>query len=203
MIASPFLCWLLHSLLVSVWFWPSPLQRWVLSRPWVRSPEQTDKAQWPAHWCQAFHHAELYLHPQDRGKWRDPAHLLLLSGNRPVERAGHRARRGDNYDARSTRILPYQLCWEGKVYSIQWNNVNLWIFFIVIWCCLLEKGIIFSYSLSLLTKDFDHHLFCYLLDWRCLSQVVAREIAAGRYASTWLNLSMMPLMRFGASVPWP
>lgn len=96
------------------WFRHSALQQWVLPRPDLRGSEPTGSVQWHAHWCQAGHHSELYLHPQDRGEWWDPPYLLLLSGNRPVERTGNRTWRGSSHDTRLTGFLSHQLCREGK-----------------------------------------------------------------------------------------
>lgn len=101
------------SLSDSAWFRLSSLWWRVLSRPAVRGPEQTDPIQRPACWRKASHCAELHLHPQDRGERRDPPHLLLLSGNRPVERAVSGARGWDTHVARLTGIISDQLCREG------------------------------------------------------------------------------------------
>lgn len=95
-----------------------PPQQWrVLSCSAVRGPEQTDSVRRPAHRCQARHRSELHLYPQDGGECRDPSHLLLLSGNRPVERAADRERRRDGSAARSTRVVSYELCWEGTIWD--------------------------------------------------------------------------------------
>lgn len=97
----------------SQWCRHFALQQWVLPRPDLGGSEPTGSVQWHAHWCQAGHHSELYLHPQDRGEWWDPPYLLLLSGNGPVERTGNRTWRGSSHDTRLTGILSHQLCREG------------------------------------------------------------------------------------------
>lgn len=73
----------------------------------LRGSGSTGSARRPAHGRQAGHHADLHLHPQNRRERRDPAHLLLLSGNQSVERCGNRALGGSGRVSRPTRMLFY------------------------------------------------------------------------------------------------
>lgn len=75
----------------------------------------TGSARRPVHGRQAGHHADLHLHPQNRGEERDLAHLLLLSGNQSVERCGNRSLGGRGRVSRPPRMLFYELCRKGKM----------------------------------------------------------------------------------------
>lgn len=107
-------------------FPPSALWQWVLPGTDLWGSQLADRAQWPAHWRSGSHHPKLHLHPQDRGERRDPPHLLLLFGDRPMERAGHCRERGSRRHARPTGILPDQLRREGTYteWMIRFGSVN-------------------------------------------------------------------------------